>query len=136
MGRLVGKQQAKQAYTDTWLTPPELIKNLGPFTTDPCCPPSMPWQTAKYTWTKEDNGLAMPWRAGSRSSETRWAQLLMRGADLLVFPPFRFDFCRADGTPSGKTWQPSMLTAIGKTNESKLYKWAKKNACVILKEID
>lgn len=33
--------------TDTWLTPPEIIHSLGEFDLDPCCPPVMPWQTAK-----------------------------------------------------------------------------------------
>ena len=30
----------------TWLTPPEVIRALGRFTLDPCCPPVMPWRTA------------------------------------------------------------------------------------------
>lgn len=32
--------------TDRWLTPPELVEALGPFDTDPCCEPWMPWRTA------------------------------------------------------------------------------------------
>jgi hypothetical protein len=32
--------------TDRWLTPPDLIEALGPFDTDPCCEPIMPWRTA------------------------------------------------------------------------------------------
>jgi len=32
--------------SDVWLTPPEIIKALGLFDLDPCCPPVMPWTTA------------------------------------------------------------------------------------------
>lgn len=47
--------------SDTWLTPPEWIKALGPFDLDPCCPPVMPWPTATRMLTEADNGLATPW---------------------------------------------------------------------------
>ena len=30
-----------------WLTPPAIIKALGEFDLDPCCPPVMPWRTAR-----------------------------------------------------------------------------------------
>lgn len=30
-----------------WLTPPSILKRLGEFDLDPCCPPGMPWRTAK-----------------------------------------------------------------------------------------
>ena len=33
--------------TTTWLTPRWLLDSLGAFDLDPCCPPVMPWQTAK-----------------------------------------------------------------------------------------
>jgi len=39
---------------DIWLTPIELIKALGKFDTDPCCPDTpMPWKTAKRMITKK-----------------------------------------------------------------------------------
>lgn len=50
--------------TNTWLTPPELIKALGPFDLDPCTPPAMPWPTANRMLTKADDGLATPWAKG------------------------------------------------------------------------
>lgn len=149
MGRLAGKQQAKGKYTDTWLTPPKLIEELGPFKTDPCCPRKMPWPTAEIMYDDFVNGLLQPWKGrvwlnppysrplpwielfiehgngisltGSRSSETAWAQLLMRNVDLIVLPQFRFEFYHADGSPSHGKWQPSMLTAVGRVNENKLY---------------
>jgi len=47
--------------TDTWLTPPELIKSLGDFDLDPCTPLNMPWPTAKNHYTIKDDGLKSPW---------------------------------------------------------------------------
>lgn len=49
----------------TWLTPPHIIEALGPFDLDPCCPPQMPWRTAKRMVCRPDDGLAVDWR-GSR----------------------------------------------------------------------
>ena len=31
---------------DEWLTPPEIIRALGPFDLDPCAPVNRPWDTA------------------------------------------------------------------------------------------
>ena len=45
----------------TWLTPPHIIKALGPFDLDPCCPPQMPWQTATQMVCRPDDGLAVDW---------------------------------------------------------------------------
>lgn len=45
----------------TWLTPPEWIKALGPFDTDPCCPSAMPWPTAGFMLTEREDGLVTPW---------------------------------------------------------------------------
>lgn len=47
--------------TDTWLTPPELIKALGEFDLDPCTPIEMPWDTAKHRYTPNEDGLKQPW---------------------------------------------------------------------------
>lgn len=46
---------------DVWLTPPGLIKSLGEFDLDPCSPLNRPWDTAKNHFTKEDDGLFLPW---------------------------------------------------------------------------
>lgn len=45
----------------TWLTPPEIIRALGEFDLDPCCPPAMPWSTAKKMVCRPDDGLAVTW---------------------------------------------------------------------------
>ena len=47
----------------TYLTPPELLKVLGPFDLDPCCPTPMPWKTATRMYqTPHDDGLFLPWK--------------------------------------------------------------------------
>lgn len=46
----------------TWLTPPSLLRLLGEFDLDPCCPDTpMPWRTAKRMVTKSEDGLATDW---------------------------------------------------------------------------
>jgi hypothetical protein len=56
-----GHQRAYQGRTDEWLTPPEIIKALGPFDLDPCAPIHRPWDTAKQHYTIKDDGLAQEW---------------------------------------------------------------------------
>jgi len=46
---------------DEWLTPPELLKALGPFDLDPCAPLKRPWDMAARHYTKYDDGLTKPW---------------------------------------------------------------------------
>jgi hypothetical protein len=46
---------------DEWLTPPEIIKAMGPFDLDPCAPVERPWPMALNHYTVEDNGLMKPW---------------------------------------------------------------------------
>ena len=49
----------------TWLTPRYILRALGPFDLDPCCPPNMPWQTATEMVCRPADGLAVDW-AGKR----------------------------------------------------------------------
>ena len=58
---LSGHQSAAMK-SDTWLTPPEWIRALGPFDLDPCCPPVMPWPTAAKMLTAREDGLQTPWQ--------------------------------------------------------------------------
>src|ERR1700744_2756463 len=46
---------------DDRLTPPEVLKNLGRFTLDPCVPMRLPWPTADRHYNILDNGLSPPW---------------------------------------------------------------------------
>ena len=56
-----GHQRAFRGRTDEWLTPPEIIRALGPFDLDPCSPVNRPWPTAARHFTVEDNGLMRSW---------------------------------------------------------------------------
>lgn len=55
------KTHCKPPQTTTWLTPPEIIDDLGPFDLDPCCPPVMPWRTATRMIHWPEDGLAADW---------------------------------------------------------------------------
>ena len=57
----MGGHQSTKMLNDEWLTPPEMIEELGQFDLDPCSPINRPWDTAKKHYTLEDNGLLMPW---------------------------------------------------------------------------
>lgn len=48
--------------TTTWLTPLDLIKDMGgDFDLDPCAAINQPWKTAKHQYTENDNGLEKEW---------------------------------------------------------------------------
>jgi hypothetical protein len=53
--------QSARMLSDEWLTPPEILRALGPFDLDPCTPDAMPWQTAEKRYTKAQDGLQQPW---------------------------------------------------------------------------
>jgi hypothetical protein len=46
---------------DEWLTPPDILRALGPFDLDPCAPVERPWDMAGAHYTVDDNGLIQPW---------------------------------------------------------------------------
>ncbi|CAB4137779.1 phage_N6A_met, phage N-6-adenine-methyltransferase [uncultured Caudovirales phage] len=61
-GRGMGGHQAAAADSEVWLTPPDLLKALGPFDLDPCaCMEPRPWPTAARHYTREDSGLRREW---------------------------------------------------------------------------
>ena len=49
--------------TNIWLTPPEIIRQLGEFDLDPCFLPEdiRPWNTAHHHFTEETDGLKQDW---------------------------------------------------------------------------
>jgi hypothetical protein len=57
----MGGHQSAAMLKDEWLTPPEILKALGPFDLDPCAPIDRPWPMAAEHFTVEDNGLQKPW---------------------------------------------------------------------------
>jgi DNA N-6-adenine-methyltransferase Dam len=48
--------------SNDWLTPPDLVRALGPFDLDPCASVNQPWETAGTMLTQ--NGLQWPWENG------------------------------------------------------------------------
>ncbi len=150
--------RGKKNENDTWLTPLPLVRLLGPFDYDPCCPTYMPWRTAKRMTTLGEkmakfkrttivtphigNGLEekwhgevflnnpfsrpLPWMekmaehrkgvvlAPAKSTETKWAQLLLSTCDVTLFLDDRISFCYPDGTQSKGSWSPYMLCGFGK----------------------
>lgn len=141
-----GHHRPIEGATDTWLTPPEILRALGEFDTDPCCPPDMPWRTAKVMYTEVDNGLMMPWLGRvwlnpPYGRETgRWLeQLAMHGdgialvfartetemfhrnvwerASAVLFLEGRLNFYSPDGKRSERNaGAPSVLVAYGQPN--------------------
>lgn len=48
-------------HPNEWLTPPDILEDLGPFDLDPASPIVRPWPTASIHFTREDNGVLKPW---------------------------------------------------------------------------
>lgn len=57
----MGSHQKTKGFKDEWLTPPQIVRDLGPFDLDPCSPINRPWPTAAKHYTIKDNGLMLPW---------------------------------------------------------------------------
>ena len=133
------------AYKDEWLTPPEIIKALGPFDLDPCAPVVRPWDTAAKHFTIEDSGLMQPWDGRvwlnppygeemwdwlnkmaahcngialifARTETQGFHRFVWRAASAVFFPKGRIRFHYVDGTQAGSAGAPSVLVAYGLDN--------------------
>ncbi|HWT40977.1 MAG TPA: DNA N-6-adenine-methyltransferase [Dongiaceae bacterium] len=139
----MGSHQSAAMISDTWLTPPEIIRALGSFDLDPCCPPVMPWPTAARMLNERDDGLSSKWEGRvwlnppySREAvkwlrklaqhghgtalvfartETAWFfETVWRAASSVLFLEGRIYFHRADGTrAAANAGAPSCLVAYG-----------------------
>lgn len=58
---LTSHQRPHRGGTDEWLTPPEIVKAVGPFVLDPCAAKDQPWRTARRHLTVADDGLSATW---------------------------------------------------------------------------
>jgi hypothetical protein len=135
---------------DEWLTPPHVLKALGPFDLDPCAPVRRPWDTAATHYTVHDNGLTKPWHGRVwlnppyGNNTTRWIQRLAEHgngvalifartetgtffpwvwehATSLLFLKGRLAFHFSDGSPSKTSaGAPSVLIAYGQANAEAL----------------
>lgn len=139
----MGSHQSAAMISDTWLTPPSIVRALGSFDLDPCCPPVMPWQTATVQYNEAQDGLSTPWFGRvwcnppySREAvkwlrklvahgngialtfartETEWFfETIWRAADAVLFLEGRIHFHRADGVQAkANAGAPSVLAAYG-----------------------
>lgn len=132
-----------------WLTPPEIIRNLGQFDLDPCSPKVRPWDTAKHHYHEDDDGLNKPWigriwcnppygkQTGlwlekcadhgnamslifARTDTKMFFDYVWDRADAVLFIKGRLKFYHVDGTQGGAAGAPSVLVAYGKKNAQAL----------------
>ena len=128
-----------------WLTPPELVKQLGKFDLDPCCPIDAPFYHAKNHYTIIDDGLSKEWKGRvylnppyGRGMELWLEKLKQHGngialifartetkcffehiwhdADAILFVKGRIKFYHVSGVQGGTPGAPSVFIAYGKEN--------------------
>ncbi|MFY8069327.1 MAG: DNA N-6-adenine-methyltransferase [Flavobacterium sp.] len=128
-----------------WLTPPELVKQLGEFDLDPCCPIDAPFYHATNHYTIIDDGLSKKWSGRvylnppyGRGMELWLEKLKQHGngialifartetkcffehiwhdADAILFVKGRIKFYHVSGVQGGTPGAPSVFIAYGKEN--------------------
>jgi len=146
----IGSHQSARMQKDEWLTPPEIIRALGPFDLDPCSPVNRPWNTAAKHFTVESCGLSQKWSGrvwlnppyGKYTAE--WMERLAEHgngialifartetqtffdhvwpkADAILFLEGRLHFYHVNGQRSeGNSGAPSVLIAYGSDNAKSL----------------
>jgi hypothetical protein len=122
-------ERGVQGETNVWLTPPHIIRDLGPFDLDPCAAPEpRPWPTATQHFVEADDGLTQPWGeafvymnppygpntgawmdrlADHRNgialvfarTDTQWFQRIAAHTDAVLFVDGRIAFYLPDGRP-------------------------------------
>lgn len=137
---------------DEWLTPPEIINNLGTFDLDPCSPVNRPWDTAAKHFTILEDGLSNDWEGRvwlnppygreaakwldklsqhgngialifARTETEMFFNHVWNKADALLFFKGRLHFHHVDGERAkANAGAPSVLIAYGKNNVETLEK--------------
>lgn len=137
--------------TDIWLTPPYILKALGEFDLDPCASSVRPWNTARFYYTKEDNGLARTWSGRvwcnppygkeaekwlnklanhgngialifARTETKSFFRYVWQKADAVLFLKGRLHFYNEKGEQArGNAGAPSCLVAYGQVNARALF---------------
>lgn len=131
--------------TNEWLTPPEIVRALGPFDLDPSSPVDRPWDTAARHYTRIDDGLSLPWSGRvwlnppygpqasrwvrrlaehgngiallfARTDTRMYAESIWDHATGILFVRGRINFRRIDGSKSHGSGAPSALIAYGLNN--------------------
>lgn len=146
----IGSHHSAAMGKDEWLTPPEILRALGPFDLDPCSPIRRPWDTAAKHYTAQDNGLAQPWsgrvwcnppygaEAGrwmarlaehgngialifARTETAVWCEHVWPKATAILFIAGRLHFHHVDGRrAAANSGGPSALVAYGENNAGTL----------------
>jgi hypothetical protein len=57
----LGSHQTAIGKSQDHITPQWLLARLGPFDLDPAAADPRPWDCARVSWTKADDGLSRPW---------------------------------------------------------------------------
>ena len=142
----MGGHQSARMLKDEWLTPPNIIKELGEFDLDPCSPINRPWNTAKEHYSILDDGLEKDWKGRiwlnppyGKEASTWLEKMVKHGngivlifartetemffkhvwnkADALLFFKGRLYFYHADGERAkANAGAPSVLIAYGEEN--------------------
>ena len=129
---------------DEWLTPPEILAELGEFDLDPCAPKVRPWDTAKEHYF--ELGLMKPWHGRvwlnppygnetkhwlnrlvehgngialimARTETKTFFSCVWEKADAFLFIKGRLCFHYVDGTRAkANCGAPSVLVAYGENN--------------------
>jgi hypothetical protein len=145
-----GHHLPNKGRTNDWLTPPRIIQALGEFDLDPCCPPEMPWATAKHMISSPADGLAFDWYGRvwlnppygpettrwmakmvahgegtalifARTETTCWFKHVWPKATAVLFLRGRLHFHHVDGTrASANAGGPSALVAYGDRDADQL----------------
>ena len=132
--------------SEVWLTPPEILKALGPFDLDPCAPAVRPWDMAARHISLPECGLAAEWtgrvwcnppfgrkaaawlrkmakhRNGialipARTETAMFYESVWGGGDAVCFLKGRPHFHRVDGTRAPfNSGAPICLVAYGSDN--------------------
>lgn len=132
-----------------WLTPPDLVKKLGEFDLDPCCPINAPFYHAKNNYTTDDDGLSQKWKGRvylnppygrgmdlwleklkyhgngialifARTETKCFFQHIWQDADAVLFVKGRIKFYHVSGIQAGSSGAPSVFIAYGRDNAKAL----------------
>jgi len=128
-----------------WLTPPDLVKKLGVFDLDPCCPINPPFVHAKNNYTILDDGLKKEWNGRvfcnppydknlylwlnklkkhnngiavlfARTETRLFFENIWNDASGILFVKGRIKFYHVTGEQGGTPGAPSVIVAYGKNN--------------------
>lgn len=129
-----------------WLTPPHILRRLGPFDLDPCAPINRPWDTAEHHYTIEDDGLKQTWFGRvfcnppydtalitqfikrcaehknaialtfARTDTRLFHDLIFPNADSILFIKGRLSFYHVSGEQGGTAGAPSCLISFDAAN--------------------